>query len=77
MHYNKFGRVVTPGQGEFVQDRGQPGVEALGLATPVVSEKFGGLETSIGWLGVLSVEKTIGRRSRQWSGGCSVGVEDL
>ena len=75
--WNKFGRVVTPGQGESIHDRGQPGVEVIGLATLVVSDEFGWLETGRGWLGVLSVEQTIGRRSGQWSGGDSVGVEDL
>ena len=47
-------RVIASGQGESVKDGGQPGVEIIGLANPVGSDEFGGLE--IGgrcWVGVV------------------------
>ena len=58
-HQHYLGRIVTFGQSESVQSQGQPIVEIIGMATPVVSDKFGRLETGRGWLGV---EKTVGRR---------------
>ena len=36
--YDELGRVITPGQRESIEDRGQPGIEVIGLTTPVVSD---------------------------------------
>ena len=43
-------RVVAPGEGESIEDRGQPGKEVIGQSAPVVSDEFGRLETGRqGW----------------------------
>ena len=42
---DQLGRVVAPGEGEFVEDREQPGIEVVGQSASVVSYKFGRLET--------------------------------
>ena len=75
-HLHYLGRVITPGQSESVQSRVQLGVENIGLATPVVGDKFGGFEIGRGWIGELSVEQTVGQRGKQW-GGDGGGGEDL
>ena len=55
---NKFGRVVASSEVESVEDRGQPGIEIIGQSTPVVSDKFGLLETGRRWWN---------RRGRDWT----------
>ena len=37
-------------------------VEVIGLATPIVSDKFGGLETGRRWLSRLGVDQAVGQR---------------
>ena len=58
----QLGRIVAPGEGESVEDRGQPGIEVIGQSAPVVSDKFGRLETGRrGWNG-NSMDLTVGGR---------------
>ena len=48
MEGEKFDRVVASSQGKSVQDGGQPGIEVIGLSTPVVSDEFVGLKLADG-----------------------------
>ena len=73
----QLGRVIAPGEGEPVEDCGQPGIEVVGQSAPVFSNELGRLEIGRPWWDGSGRGLAVGRRCGEWCGGGVVRVEDV